>query len=544
MRLFTLFFLLGTLSIQITPNLPSLIWLGLLLAVSLTLSLFLEKSFNVYKENGAISDRKQGLRSSLKTRLKKASLLFVAYFLGLSLAVFSAQRQLDARLPTDLEGQDIIVVGDIADIPIVTEYEKREDSVRFRLNIKKAFTVENHQPIALSGIVRLGWYKGYQGNQNNQSKAVLAGEQWQLQIRLKKPSGFMNPGGFDYEKWLFTERVIATGYVREGNNTRLQAAPWWSINAIRQSIHENIQQKVMNKSSAAVLSALAVADRSKLEQQQWQMLQQTGTSHLVAISGLHIAIVAGFGFLPVLLLWTLFPSLNEVVPVRIAGGVIGILFAATYALLAGFSLPTQRALLMVIIALLALMSRKNYTSSSILAIAMLAVLLIDPLAGMTVSFWLSFLAVSIILIIAKRQFAVVDGVKNEKKSYFQSVIGLAKLQLLLSLGMFPLTLLFFNTASLSSPIANLIAIPWVSFIVVPLTLLGVLFMPLLSSVSDALLNIAGLAVDYLLRGLSFLSQQSFFAVNLPEIPFLYLLFAFLGFLFPAKKTLSIPSSLP
>ena len=444
-----------------------------------------------------------------------------ACIVGMMIAIFSAQKHINARLPVALEGRDILLEGYIQNIPEFRhttndQGESHDEGLRFRFSIQHAFDVNTQQRIPLSGTVRLGWYQDW--------KPVEAGESWRLRVRLKRPSGFMNPGGFDYEKWLFTERIIATGYVRKAKsistNQRIAEASWWSINHLREQIHKTIQARVMDKASAAILSALSIADRSKLGRQQWQILQQTGTSHLVAISGLHIAIVAGFAFLPVFLFWRIFPRLNEIIPVPIAGGVLGIIFASLYAMLAGFSLPTQRALLMVVIALLGLISRRNYPATSILAMALVAVLLLDPLASMTVSFWLSFLAVGIILIIVRRQMHI-------EKPRLHIIV----LQIILSLGMFPLTLLFFGTGSISAPLANIIAIPWVAMVVVPLTLLGVLFMPVSEILSAALLKTAAVAVDWLFKGLGFLNGQPMLKADLPEIPVVYLLLAFAGFLY-------------
>jgi competence protein ComEC len=330
----------------------------------------------------------------------------------------------------------------------------------------------------------------------------------------------MNPGGFDYEKWLFTERILATGYIRKSEqlNKRLDEAPWWSINHWRQLIHEKIQDNVINKSSAAVLSALTVAVRNSLDDQQWQLLRQTGTSHLVAISGLHIAVVAGFAFFPVMLIWRLFPNLNERVPLRIVGGVLGVLFALVYAMLAGFTLPTQRALLMVVIGMWGLVSRRNYDASSILALALIGVLIIDPLAAMTISFWLSFLAVTLILIFLKRQI---------QKPRFVII----KLQLVLSIAMLPLTLLFFGTASLTSPVANLFAIPWVSLVVVPLSLIALILMLFSTVLSDQLLSVSAVSIDYLFKGLAYLAESPLANIHPAEIPSVHLIVAFTGLLF-------------
>ncbi len=493
MRLFALSFLLGTLIIQQFQQLPSLIWIGLFLAISICMTVFLKKKSTA------------SLFNSLLISLS-------AFLAGLLLSTAVAQNQLLKQIPMKWEGQDIILQGKVLGIP-----NKKNDGTRFRLEISQASLKSTpEESIDLKGVVRLGWFRSTQ--------KINAGEAWQLVVRMKQPSGFLNPGGFDYEKWLFTERISATGYIREERkggkkyNKRVSKSPWWSINGLRQSIHNKIQTGVEDKASAAILSALVVAVRTKFDDEQWKLLQQTGTSHLVAISGLHIAVVAGFAFLPIMLIWGLFPSLNEKMPLRVAGAIAGVIFATLYAMLAGFTLPTQRALLMVVIALLGLLVRRNYHSSTILAVVVIAVLLLDPLAGMTVSFWLSFLAVALILVVLKRQI--------EKPA-----MQLIKLQIALSLGMLPLTLFFFGSASLLSPVANLLAIPWVSLVVVPLSLLALVFMPISTFISNGLFSIAALAIEWMFSGFELLSRSSLANVSIAEIPNLYLLSAFAGFLF-------------
>ncbi|HIO97820.1 MAG TPA: DNA internalization-related competence protein ComEC/Rec2 [Leucothrix sp.] len=495
MPAFVLFFLLGTLCLQLLPQILPLWLFVIVFFMFVIMTLIYKKKFFV---NGYFYD--------------DISLVFIAFFLGLLFANLSAHINLNNRLANEWEGKEILIQGKVVGLP-----EIRNKSLRFRLKIEKAFIPSEgdlfNKQIDLKGIVRLSWFKSPQ--------SISADERWQFKVRMKHPSGFLNPGGFDYEKWLFTQRIIATGYVRKSTineNIRLAEPPWWSINHLRQKINKNIQDNVANKTSSAVISALVIASRSQLNDQQWQQLQKTGTSHLIAISGLHIAVVAGFGFIPIFLIWWLFPILNEKIPLRIAGGIVGMLFAIAYALLAGFTLPTQRALLMVLVGIFGLIIRRNFSSINILASAMLAVLLVDPLAAMTISFWLSFLAVSLIIILIKRQIE-------------QPNFRLIKLQVVLSLGMLPLTLLFFGNASLTSPIANLFAIPWVSFIVVPLSLLGLAFMPISSYLSNGLFNISALSIDWLFLGLSYLSDLSINDLNMAGVPTVYLTLAFLGLLF-------------
>lgn len=501
MPVLALSFLFGTLLMQVLPQLIPIKHMFLILVVSFIMTLIFRK----------------------KSRTFYYFLIcLVTFVFGSLLATITATNLLDNRLSKELERKEILVQGYVKDLPV-----NLDGSSRFILQIDKAFLPSSEntfdKPTELKGKIRLGWYRN--------APDIKAGENWQLKVRLKKPSGFLNPGGFDYEKWLFTQRIIATGYVRKqtyNENIKLSEASWWSVNNLRQKIHETLQQSLENKSASAVISALLVADRSNLDEEQWELLQQTGTSHLIAISGLHIAIVAGFGFLPILLIWRTFPTLHERMPIPVAGGIMGIVFAIIYSLLAGFTLPTQRALLMVLIGLVALILRRNYSSFTILSIAMIAVLLLDPLAGMTISFWLSFIAVGLILIFLQRQLL--------KPNH-----NLIKLQIVLSLAMLPLTLLFFNTASLSSPIANLIAIPWVSFIVVPISLIALIFMPLSSFISNGLLSISALAIDLLFTLLDFLSGLSLNQFTFSGIPSDFLMVAFVGLIvfllprgFPAR----------
>jgi len=129
---------------------------------------------------------------------------------------------------------------------------------------------------------------------------------------------------------------------------------------------------------------------------------------------------------------------------------------------------------------------------------------------MTVSFWLSFLAVALILVVLKRQI--------EKPA-----MQLIKLQIVLSLGMLPLTLFFFGSASLLSPVANLLAIPWVSLVVVPLSLLALVFMPISTFISNGLFSIAALAIEWMFSGFELLSKYSLANLSIAEIPSVYLL---------------------
>jgi len=441
---------------------------------------------------------------------------FWALCVGFLYAFIPSEQRLEARIMPQLEGNDLIVRGSIQSIP-----DKRGKDWRFQLQIDQARAVNKVLDASmLKGVIKLNWYRG--------KHTLHAGETWQLRVRLKQPNGFSNPHGFDYEKWLFHQGVIATGYVRTSiENKKLADAPAYSVNALRERILTRIEEVLGDSESLGVVSALSVAERRDISDAQWLLFRQTGTNHLIAISGLHIGMVAGFGFFPVMLIWWLFPSLYLRLPVRIAGSIVGALFAISYALLAGFTLPTQRALIMVLLVLFGLLLKRHYSGTALLSFALILVLLFDPLATLSSGFWLSFMAVGLILWFVKRRLR-------------QPRFAILGVQLALSMGMLPLTLALFGSSSLSAPLANLIAIPWVSIIVVPLTLLSVLMLFVLPVVGEWLLHFSAGSVEWLLQGLSYLAHSTLM-LQMPEVPDTLLFLAFIGFLwlwlpagFPAR----------
>jgi competence protein ComEC len=436
---------------------------------------------------------------------------FWALCIGFFYALIPSEQRLEARIMPQLEGNDLIVRGSIQSIP-----DKRGKDWRFQLQINEAKAANKLlDASALKGLIKLNWYRGKQ--------TLHAGEKWQLRVRLKQPNGFSNPHGFDYEKWLFHQGIIATGYVRSSTeNKKIADASVYSINALREKILTRIEAVLGDNSVLGVLSALSVAERRDISDVQWLLFRQTGTNHLIAISGLHIGMVAGFGFFPIVLIWWLFPALYLRLPVRIAGGMVGALFAISYALLAGFSLPTQRALIMVLLVLFGLLVKRHYSGTTLLSFAMMLVLLFDPLATLSSGFWLSFLAVGLILWFVSRRL---------KQPRF-AILGV---QFALSIGMLPLTLALFGSSSLSAPLANLIAIPWVSIVVVPLTLLSIAMLFVFPVVGEWLLHFATGSVELLLQGLSYLVHPALM-LHMPEVPAELLFLAFIGFLwlwFPA-----------
>ncbi|HEB77805.1 MAG TPA: DUF4131 domain-containing protein, partial [Methylothermaceae bacterium] len=276
-------------------------------------------------------------------------------------------------LRPERSGQDWRIQGRVIDFPV-----KRAGGQRFDFQLTGAAG-------PLPRRLRLSWYGGLE---------VHIGEIWQLTVRLKSPRGFHNPGGFDYERWLFARGIGATGYVRSGNANRL-LRPAQGIDALRQRLATAIERSLDESPVRGLVQALALGARSGISQSQWQVLRDTGTVHLVAISGLHVGLVAGMLLWLGRWLWLHFGTWRLSADMAAAG--LALLGACGYAALAGFSLPTQRALIMLGVALAAWVWRRHCSPWQGFSLALLGVCLWDPLSPLRSGFWLSFAAVAWIL---------------------------------------------------------------------------------------------------------------------------------------------------
>jgi len=305
--------------------------------------------------------------------------------------------------------------------------------------------------------VRLSWY-------GKDRPKLTVGDEWALTIKLKHNNGLRNQGNFDYERWLFANQISATGYVRKSeSNKSLSSSNAAFIHQLRQSLRKILSPYLQNLPFAGVINALVLGDRSLIEDDHWQLFQSTNTTHLSVISGLHIGLISTLLFFIASFLWRLSRRLVVVIPAQVVGAAFGIIGALSYALIAGFSIPTQRAFIMASVAFLSIIFRTQYSVWTLYGLAMLLVLLFNPLSVYDVGFWLSFYAVGVILY----------GV-----SLFHNMSALLKLiylQLVICVAMLPITLWFFQSSSSLSGLANLIAIPIFSFIVTPISLFGALF---------------------------------------------------------------------
>ncbi len=428
-------FLAGLLLVQQLPVLPDSAWLAAVLVLALLCA---------------------GLRCW-------RSLFLVA---GILWAAVFAMDRLSDRLSGQLEGQDIQITGTIAGLP-----EQDEKRIRFDFVI-----ADSGQ--SLPARVRLSWYYPKQ--------ALKAGQHWVFTVKLKRPHGTLNPGGFDYERWLFTEGIGATGYVRSYPAPVLLSrdSPWRSIAVWRQDLTDELSRLLPNSRNLPLIKALTLGDDNAIIQAQWDVFRKTGTLHLIVISGTHIGLIAGLVYLIILRLWA-WTGLLAWSPQKVAA-LFAMLTAFFYAALAGFSVPAQRAVIMLAIVMAAIIWQRNTRPFNTLAAAMFGVLLLDPLAVLAPGFWLSFLAVSVIVY-------AVDG-RLGKPGY---CIGVLKINWATTLALSPLLLFFFQQVSLIAPLANLIAVPVISLLALPVSLLAVIVMFIWPALAVQLF----LLVDRILQGL-------------------------------------------
>jgi len=382
--------------------------------------------------------------------------MMLALLMGYLWALLFAQVILQQQLPDAFIGQNIVLEGVIEGLP-----EIKNKSVRFDFKVlrylsvgKNADSISQSLASTLPTHIRLSWYY-YKGR-------VRTGEHWRLNVRIKSPHGMQNKGGFDYEKWLYQQGIRATGYVRKSKDNKALGVIDNGIDRLREHVL-SVLSKLPNDTYSGLLQALTIGHKSSISQQQWLVLRDTGTSHLMAISGLHIGLVAGLVFL----------LTQRLVPARIChwfsatqiAALVSLLIAGFYSFMAGFGIPTQRAFIMLFVVVLAVLSKRPGFSLENLSLALIAVLLMNPNAVLSLGFWLSFSAVIMISLITSARI-------NCPQSTFMAWLQGVKIQWLIALGMMPLSMVLFQQSSIISPVANMLVIPMIGFIIVPLLLLA------------------------------------------------------------------------
>ncbi len=437
--------------------------------------------------------------------------LILCIALGFGWGVVSGRYALDGWLPKELEGVDFWVHGMIDSLP---RYGGRAQQFEFKVT---ADCFDLHPDACIEGPRRtqlrrvlLNYYGDHQ---------LVPGQQWRLRVRLNRPHGFANPGGFDYELMLLQKGINAKGYVRETEFNIMLADNALSYQKLRFQLRQRLLQATAELPHHGIILALVLGERDLIAPSSWQLFTRTGTNHLVVISGLHVGFVAMFGYWLTNLFMRLIPALLLHLPAQKAGAVGAIAAALAYSVLAGFSLPTQRALIMVAVFMSGRLLARNFPASLGYCVAMTLVLILTPLGAMSAGFWLSFVAVGALLLAFSSWTKAAERIDSRDKTdhigskignYLHSVLrwsAWGRPQWVVFVGMSVPLAIWLQQLSLLSPLANIFAIPLVSLLVVPLCLFGLLSLLLYERAGVCLLVLADQLLTTLTLTMSWMAES-------------------------------------
>ncbi|MCP5186414.1 MAG: DNA internalization-related competence protein ComEC/Rec2 [Pseudomonadales bacterium] len=400
--------------------------------------------------------------------------------LGAAIAIAHGHWLLQGRLEAACAGQPTALTGRVASLPRRSAMADGVTRQRFE------FDVESLCPVPCAGPRRV--LLSYYGEQQLQP-----GQWWQFTARLKKPWGLANPGSYNLQAWLAESGIDAVGSVLKNGASPLQRPTTVGdlANRLRHTISQRIAAQPLGSQATAVLAAITVADKSGIDASLWSLFQLYGINHLLVISGLHIGLVGGGGFLLGALLQRLLLSGG----LSLSGlpALLALACASAYAALAGFSISTQRALCMLACFLLAGVLGRRSSAANSLLLAAATVLLVNPLALLGSGFWLSFAAVAALLWLGHWQRALPTWRRLLTTHAFMSLV------------MLPLGGWWFGGASLVAPLANLLMIPLVGMLVVPLALAAVAAMYLLPALEPTLWALAAWPLEQLLPPAQYLA---------------------------------------
>jgi competence protein ComEC len=427
------------------------------------------------------------------------ALTFLSASMAWSVVGLRAHLMLLGQMPPALEGRNLDVVGVVVAMP-----QRSESGLRFRFAIESALL--DGQPVRIPPQVYLAWYGGavfgMDGVHADRAVAALeAGERWQWRVRLKAPHGQMNPGGFDYELWLWEQGLQATGYVRTGAQdpapVRLTQTYTHPVEWARQSVRDAIVNRFATGPGdpaqarrAGVVAALVTGDQSAIDRSDWDVFRATGVAHLMSISGLHITLFAWLAAALVGALWR-----QSAVwgwpwclhwPAPHAAVVGGVVLAAAYALFSGWGVPAQRTVWMLAMVGLLRLSGRIWPWIWVWTVALFVVVFMDPWAMYQAGFWLSFVAVGVLFAtsppVAHRSEVLQEPAPDRAWlqgihpwRWLETFRSLLREQWVVTWALTPLSVLFFGQISIVGLLANLLAIPWVTLVVTPLAMGGVLW---------------------------------------------------------------------
>lgn len=409
---------------------------------------------------------------------------------GFTLTHERAAVRLAEALEPALEGIDLVVTGVVAELPRDTL-----TGTRFVFEVESA--LREGAAVRLPPRLSLGWFRGPDDDALvlGAPESLVAGQRWRLPVRLKRPHGSFNPHGFDLELYLFERGIGATGSVRSRAAepaVKLAEQACCRVERARQQVRSAIARQVPDAGLAGVLAALAVGDQAAIDRDDWELFRITGIAHLMSISGLHVTMFAWGAGAVIGALWRRSARLALAVPAPAAARWGGLAAAAAYALLAGWGVPAQRTVWMLAAVVLLHTLALRWPLHLVLLAAAALVVAIDPWALLAPGFWLSFVAVALLAAGESASPAVRDA--GALARLRAALAGGLRTQAIATVGLAPLSLLFFQQLSLVGFVANLVAIPLVTLVITPLALAGVLLPPLWTSAAFVLQGLQAVLV--------------------------------------------------
>jgi competence protein ComEC len=378
----------------------------------------------------------------------------IGLLLGMAWLCYHAL-SLEANLPATYFNQPITISGHIVSFP---EYQTKQ--VKFEYLLEKI----NNRAINPIKVLLTDYHYD-----RASSFIVKRGEYWELVAKLKKPRGFWNPGSFDYQALLLQRGITVTGTlihssqvpnpIRLATPYQLFAPVYKAMNRVhawRITLNQNMQDSVQEPAYLGLLQALVTGVRDKILPNQWDIMRSTGTNHLFSISGLHVGFIGGIIYSIVYFLWSRIGLSYWRIPSQQVAYLAAWIGAVGYSVLSGFALPIQRVMIMFTLFVFTVLRRRALSVWHGWCTALLLTLLLNPFLVLSESFWLSFGAVAIIFYGMGGRIRVLSDA-----SWLQSWIRSWHTQLIVSIGLIPATLFFFQQVPILGFLANLIAIPWV-----------------------------------------------------------------------------------
>ncbi|MEO7150914.1 MAG: DNA internalization-related competence protein ComEC/Rec2 [Burkholderiaceae bacterium] len=443
------------------------------------------------------------LASGWRWRHRAAWLAVVGCFaLGWGATGLQAGLRLADALPAALEGVDLQVTGVVASLP-----QRGPTGLRFRFEVEHARRIDASGAtveVTVPPVLAIGWYRGWHEDAvlSEPQRTLRAGQRWRWTLRLRQPHGTLNPNGYDHELALFEQGVRATGHVRDAPAPALLAeGAGHPVERLRQRVRDAIDASVSDPRSAGVLAALAIGDQGAIEREDWSLFRDTGIAHLMSISGLHVTMFAWLAGAAIGAVWRRSPRAALACPAPLAARWGGLAAAALYTLFSGGGVPSQRTVWMLGTVTLLASLGVRWPWGLVLLAAAGVVTAVDPWALLQPGFWLSFAAVGLLMASGPAlpdPPTPIDLDRAAPPTRWQrlraTLLGGLRTQVIATVGLTPLTLVFFQQASVVGFVTNLIAIPLVTLVVTPLALLGVLLVPLWTLGAWLIqLGVAGLA---------------------------------------------------